>query len=94
MGFRRKRGEWDDFISKHRESFVASGVPTYIYTDKLRFLIFLDHGYDEVGFFKSPHETFSSSLMTDEQIEILAKLVGDFIDANYRVAIESRWNRR
>jgi len=94
MGFRRNRDEWDDFVSKHRESFAASGVPSYVYKDKLRFLIFLDHGYDEVGFLKSPHESFHSSLLTDEQIEALANFVGDFVDANCRVAIESRWSRR
>ena len=93
MSFRRKRDEWDDFISRHADAIQACGVPDYVLSDRMRFLVFLDHGYDEWGWAENNHAFFDSQFLTDSQIAALANLVGDHIDESYRAVIASRWQR-
>ena len=66
-------------------------MPDHVTAKKLRFLIFLDHGFDEWGWAESPHAFFDSRVLTDEQINKLADLVATHIDERYRVPISSRW---
>lgn len=94
MSFRRQRDEWDEFLKQHADAIQRSGVPSYVMADKMRFLVFLDHGFDELGWGKNPYSFFDSSTLSDEQIAELAKLVGDHIDEGCRKLIESRWTRR
>ena len=94
MSFRRKRDEWDEFRRRHRAEFRACGVPDYVLAKKMRFLVFLDHGYDEWGWAENPHHAcFNGADLTDEQIGRLAELVCTHVDERYRVAITSRWQR-
>ncbi len=93
MSFRRKRDEWDEFLSRNRDAIMKCGVPDIVIRDKLRFLVFLDHGYDELGWAENNHAFFHSKVMTDDQIDRLAKLVGENIDQRYLRIIASRWTR-
>ena len=93
MAFRHKRDEWDDFLSRHSDAVIACGVPAEVISNKMRFLVFLDHGCDEWGWAENPHAFFNSESLTDEQIAALADLVSEHVDDSYRVAISSRWQR-
>lgn len=94
MAFRRRRDEWDDFLQRHGAELEECGIPDYVVRDKPRFLVFLDHGYDEWGWAKHPHAFFDSRVLSDEQITQLAEVVATHIDEHYRVPIQSRWERR
>lgn len=93
MSFRRKYDDWNEFLKRHADAIQRCGVPDYVFTPKMRFLVFLDHGFDERGWSENPHEFFDSATLTDSQIATLAKLVGDHIDDRYRILIASRWTR-
>ena len=93
MSFRRKRDDWDEFLSQNRNAIALCGVPEIVIREKLRFLVFLDHGYDEWGWAENNHAFFDSRVLTDDQIDRLAELVGDNIDERYRRIIASRWMR-
>jgi hypothetical protein len=93
MAFRRRRTEWSEFIQRNSALLDECGIPDYILKDQRRFFVFLDHGYDEVGWFEDPHAFFDASFLTDKQIAQLAELVASLIDPKYRVLIHSRWSR-
>jgi hypothetical protein len=93
MSFRRRRDEWDDFLKRHGHAVRECGIPDEIAANKMRFLIFLDHGYDQWGWGENHHAFFDSRFLTEEQIARLADLVAMYIDDRYRVPISSRWQR-
>jgi hypothetical protein len=93
MAFRRRRDGWDQFLSRHGPELRACGIPDYVVAKKIRFLVFLDHGYDEWGWAENHHAFFDARVLTDEQIARLAGLVGRHIDARYEVTVGSRWQR-
>ena len=90
MSFRRRRDEWDDFLERHGAELRACGVPDYLVADKKRFLVFLDHGYDEVGWYQDHGAFFNADVLTDDQITRLAELVSK-VDGRYAVSVSSRW---
>ena len=93
MAFRRRRDEWDDFLKRHKDALLECGIPDDIVANKLRFFIFLDHGFDQWDWVKNRHDFFDARFLTDEQIARLADLVGTHIDESYRVIVGSRWQR-
>jgi hypothetical protein len=93
MSFRGKRDDWDDFLKAHGATLRACGIPDCVFSKKMRFLVFLDHGFDEWGLEENSHSFFDSRVLTDEQIGILAEFVATHIDQRYRVMINSRWLR-
>ncbi len=92
MAFRRKRSSWDDFLLRNSALVAACGVPDEVISNELRFLIFLNHGFDEWGRATNRHSYFHPKILTDDQLTALADLLSLF-DEGYRVAIESRWTR-
>lgn len=92
MSFRRRRDEWDDFLKQHGSVLRECGIPDYVVAKKMRFLVFLDHGYDEWGLAESRH-VFHPQDLSDEQISRLAELVGTHIDERYGRVISSRWQK-
>jgi hypothetical protein len=93
MSFRRRRDKWHDFLKCHGAELRACGLPDYVVADKLRFLVFLDHGYDEWGWAKNPHAFFDARVLSDEQIARLTELVGRHVDPRYAISVGSRWQR-
>ncbi len=72
---------------------MGCGIPDYIVANKRRFMIFLDHGYDEWGWAENHHAFFDSRILSDDQVTCLAELVATHIDERVRVPIGSRWQR-
>ena len=93
MSFRRERDEWDEFLRVHGSELHALGIPDDVTSDKKRFLVFLDHGYDEWGWFKDREGFFDSRQLTDDQITRLADVIATHIDPRMKVRILSRWTR-
>ncbi|MBL8793782.1 MAG: hypothetical protein JNM56_07755 [Planctomycetia bacterium] len=93
MSFRRKRDAWDDFLKLHGAELRACGIPDEVTAKRLRFFLFLDHGFDEWGWAENRHACFDARMLTDEQISRLADLVGQHLDKSYYVTISSRWQR-
>jgi hypothetical protein len=93
MAFRRSKDEWTKFLRRHADELKSCGVPEEVYRDRLRFLIFLDHGFDERGWAENPHAFFSARFLSDEQIARLAKFVASNFGEEYRTLIASRWMR-
>jgi hypothetical protein len=94
MSFRRRRNEWDEFLKRHRAELRACGVPDHVTATRLRFLLFLDHGFDQWGWAENRHAAvFNGDLLTDEQLRRLAELVAAHVDARYRVPVASGWRR-
>lgn len=93
MSYRRKRDDWYDFVRRNGDELLACGLPDFLIQDKKRFLVFLDHGYDESGWFDNHHAFFDSRALTDAQIELLARIVGEHVDERSGKLIASRWTR-
>lgn len=93
MAFRRVRDEWDEFLSQHGAELRLCGIPDHVVATKMRFLVFLEHGFDEWEWAKKPFDFFDARILTDEQIARLAELVGRHIDPRYRVLVGSRWQQ-
>jgi hypothetical protein len=93
MAFRRRRNEWDGFLERHGAQLRACGLPDRVVADRLRFFVFLDHGFDQWKWAKNPHAFFDARVLTDDQIARLAEIVGRHVDAGYRVLVGSRWQR-
>jgi hypothetical protein len=93
MSFRRQRDDWDDFLKHHGAELRECGIPDYVVAKKMRFLVFLEHGYDDWGRAENQHAFFHPRDLTDEQISRFAELVGKYIDERYRSLIESRWQK-
>ena len=57
MSFRQNRNlEWKNWINKHRSYLTSNcGIPDYLLENEKRWFVFLDHGYDEVGWFENHH---------------------------------------
>jgi hypothetical protein len=76
MSFRRKRDEWDEFLKRHGPELRACGVPDAVTADRVRFLVFLDHGYDEHGWYESrPCAPWSINTLSAEQAARLAAFI-------------------
>ncbi|MBP3959540.1 hypothetical protein J8F10_30215 [Gemmata sp. G18] len=68
MSFRRKRDEWDEFLKQHGSELRACGIPDAITSDRGRFLRFLDHGFDQDGWWTSrPCTPWSISFLTPDE---------------------------
>lgn len=93
MAFRQQRDDWSSFLRRHAEELRSCGVPEEVVRDRQRFFIFLDHGYDERGWAKTPHVCFDSRILTDEQISRLADFTARHFSEKYRVLVGSRWSR-
>jgi hypothetical protein len=93
MAFRRRRDDWDEFLSRHSSELRECGIPDWVVNNKKRFLVFLDHGYDEWGWFENRHAFFDAKVLTDKQIACLANLVGRHIDKRLVSLVSSRWQR-
>ena len=93
MAFRRPRNEWSEFLRRHAEEFRTCGIPDEVSRDRLRFFVFLDHGFDEWGWARNPHACFDARVLSDEQIARLADFVAKRFGEQYRVPIASRWQR-
>jgi hypothetical protein len=91
VSFRRKRDEWDEFLKRHGPALRDCGLPDYLIAKKLRFLVFLDHGYDDCGRVEGTGTFFHSDWLTGEQISRLADIVEESIDSRYGHVIRSRW---
>ena len=90
MAFRQRRDKWDDFLSRHGDDLRSCGVPAEIVADRKRFLLFLDHGYDDWGRSLTRHGFFDSDDLTDEQIASLSSLL-DRIAPDDGAVVRSRW---
>jgi hypothetical protein len=82
MSFRRKRDEWDEFLKQHGAELRACGVPDFVTRDRMRFLIFLDHGFDEYGWYEArPSTPWSIDILSSEEAgrlaEFIARLFGE-----------------
>jgi hypothetical protein len=86
MSFRRKRDEWDEFLKRHGGELRECGVPDEVTRDRMRFLRFLDHGFDQDGWFESrPCTPWSINMLTPEQVTRLATfIVRHFGEESYR----------
>jgi hypothetical protein len=93
MAFRQQRDEWSEFVRQHADELRACGVSQAVFRDRQRFFAFLDHGFDQWGWAKSPHDFFDSQQLADEQIARLADFVAHNFSEEYRVLIGSRWQR-
>lgn len=93
MAFRQKRDSWDEFLREHRTDLRECGIPDEVFEKRLRFLVFLDHGFDQWGYAKNPHAFFHPDVLTDEQLDRLADLVEEHFDLSYAEVIRSRWTR-
>jgi hypothetical protein len=78
MTFRRRRDEWDGFLTRHGPAVRECGVPDEVVADKWRFLRFLDDGRDE-----GVDAGFDGRGLTDD-------LVGR-VEPYYRDLVASRW---
>jgi hypothetical protein len=75
MSFRRRYSEWDEVIRRHRDEFVPCGVPEEIWGDRIRFLTFLNRGYDEWSWWEDRHSYFASQHLSLEQMVRLERVV-------------------
>jgi|GEM_PF-1844155 hypothetical protein len=91
MGFRRTSDEWSEFVRRHRVELLECGIPEEVFSDRIRFLVFLDHGYDETGWLKSKHDSFHARILTDSQLARLAQFVGSYISDRDGKKVASRW---
>ncbi len=81
MGFRKNRNdEWRIWLNQNSHHLMANcGVPEYIIKDEKRWFIFLDHGYDEVGWYEDQHMAWDINRLSPEE----AKNFYDFIKIQY-----------
>jgi len=93
VSFRRRPDEWTDLIRRHRAQLLSCGIPEDVFSDRARFLVFIDHGYDETGWFASPHEAFDSTVLTDDQVSQLARFVSQHIGEFQGKLVASRWRQ-
>ena len=93
MSFRRRPDEWADLIRRHRAELLSCGIPEDVFSNRVRFLVFIDHGYDETGWLASPHEAFHSRVLTDDQVSRLARFVTQHIGELEGKLVASRWRQ-
>jgi len=93
MSFRRKRDEWSEFLRRRAKELRGCGVPDEVLRDRLRFFVFLEHGFDQWGWGRNPHNFFDARVLSDEQIARLAYFVARHFGDESRVLIASRWQR-
>jgi hypothetical protein len=86
MSFRHRRDEWDEFLKRHGAELRACGVPDDVTRDKMRFLRFLDHGFDNDGWWAHrPSTPWSINMLAPEQADRLASFITrHFGDDQYR----------
>jgi hypothetical protein len=86
MSFRRKRDEWDEFLKRYSSELRECGVPDEVTRDRGRFLRFLDHGFDQDGWYNSrPCSPWSIDMLTVEQANRLAEFITEhFGEEQYR----------
>lgn len=93
MSFRRQKDDWGEFVRKHGQEILACGVPDYVFAKRMRFLVFLEHGFDEWGWAENHHAFFDSKSLSDDQVSQLAVLVRSHIDDSYGNQVDS-WLRQ
>jgi hypothetical protein len=93
MAFRRRGDGWSVILRQHVEELRACGAHEAVLRNRLRFLVFLDHGFDQSGWAKRPHTFFYSHMLSDEQVARLAEFIAMHFGEQYRIPIASRWQR-
>src|SRR5690242_20627562 len=93
MSFRRKNDGWSKFCREHRKDLDYTGIPEEVWRDRLRFMVFLDHGYDEFGWAASPHSFFDSTSLSDDQVQRLVTVCAEVVDEPTLRMVRSRWGR-
>jgi hypothetical protein len=95
MAFRRQRDDWDKFVREHMDELLFCGIPREVFSNKRRFLLFLDHGFDQWAWAKNRHaRVFNARDLTDAQVRRLSRLVGDHIDQECGRIIGDVWMRQ
>jgi hypothetical protein len=86
MSFRRKRDEWDEFLKHHGAELRACGVPDEVTRDRGRCRRFLEHGFDQDGWWLlRPCTPWSVEMLTPEQATQFADfIVRHFGEEQYR----------
>jgi len=80
MSFNSKNmREWNKWVKHSRHILNECGIPDYIYKSKKRWYIFLEHKYDEVGWFNDHHSAWSIDNLSKDG----AKKFHDFIAREY-----------
>ena len=78
MSFRRRKSEdrqaWDRFLRQHRQELLLCGIPEDIFQDQGRFLVFLEHGFDEAGGMRFD-TAFSTETLRPEQVHRFAQFI-------------------
>lgn len=90
MAFRKARDDWSEFLRQHAEERRACGIPDEVSRVRMRFLVFLNHGFDQWGWARSRHDCFDARVLTDDQVVRLAEFVARHFGEGYRVPIASR----
>lgn len=67
MAFPRQRDDWYYLLEKHEAELRACGLPDHLVANKLRFSVFLEHGFHQWEWAKTPHACFDARVLTDEQ---------------------------
>jgi hypothetical protein len=84
MSFRRTRDNWDEFLEQFGPELRLCGVPEEITRDRARFLVLLEHGYDDRGRFANrPSQAWSIEFLEPNQASQFADFVSHHFGGQY-----------
>jgi hypothetical protein len=71
MGYRKQSNEqhsWKQWLAKSRADLINAGLPDFLWAERLRWLHFVEHGYD--------HQTgWKPEMLAPVQLEALRKFI-------------------
>lgn len=87
MSFRRDSEEirsWREWIEKHRGSLIESTLLEYVYSDRMTWLRFLEHG----GWHQETH--WSVTMLSPKHAAVLSDfIISEYGDQDYRYLLQS-----
>ncbi|HEY1066089.1 MAG TPA: hypothetical protein VGE52_08260 [Pirellulales bacterium] len=90
MSFRRTRdAAWEAVLQRHCDELILCGLPEEMLRPRMRFLRFLDHGYDDDVRTAHAGPWFNVEMLSDEQFERLARFIAaEFPDERRRQCVQ------
>ena len=77
MSFNKKQRDWNKWKKKNQNFLNKCGIPEEIFETEERWFLYLEHGYDEIGYYKKIPIVHDINTLTKSQRDLLINFLSE-----------------